>query len=1017
MDKNTDVFFIKDYLHKPPFSSFLPGIAGEFGIPLWAYYNNRGQGICSFGADDKDHAIMEFCPAHTAYQNNARTGFRTFLKVNGEYREAFTGCCDMEIRPSELKISWQGPKVCTEAVYFGIPGERAAMLARTLTVKNISEEACRIELLDGMPALVPYGVNNENLKMRTQLSKAWMQAKELQPGLPVFSVRASMEDIACVTKVDGGNFGFAISGSGDVLRAIIKPELIFAQDTSLSCADGFLSRTPEEILAMPQDAENEFPCCFFASSGTLQPGEEMQVFSVFGQCGKKEEIPGFVKKISGPGWYHVKRQEACNLVLQLTDKIETHTANETFDAYCRQTYLDNLLRGGVPVFFGQGEERTPFYLYSRKHGDPEREYNAFSLGKEYYAQGNGNFRDVCQNRRCDVLFYPEIKDYNIRMFFELIQSDGYNPLVLKRSTFRLSPETAKECMLWFPTARQAEAEKMLCRDFTPGEAAMFAEESGLDESRIHDFLSRILSSAECSPNADFQEGYWCDHWTYLSDLIEKYLAVYPEQKKGLLFGGRNLRWYETHAFVNPRQKRYTETENGRRQYHSLDLVCKAKTENRWLQTESGETARSSLTEKLIFLCVIKSATVDAGGMGMEMEGGKPGWYDALNGLPGLLGSSVAETCELVRMLRFMENLLGEQEGEISLYTEMADLLDETACAYAAYSSASERWNALNEAKEKYRERTMYALTGERRALDCAGILKVFRNIRETLEKGIAEAVRRGDGICPTYFTYEEDSQPKMLPLFLEGPVHWLKLSAPLDEKRKMAEKVKASGLYDRELQMYKVNESLAGVSYEAGRALAFTPGWLENESIWLHMEYKYLLELLRSGLYPEFRDSFIKVAVPFMDPKVYGRSTYENVSFIASSANADKRVHGRGFVARLSGSTAEFLEIWNLMFFGPEPFSCGSEGKLKMKLQPCIPSYLVPSDKKVSAVFLGRTKVTYELEGLEEAVPGRYQTASYELEDGTGLRSVYETEELPAEPALQVREGKIKAIKAVLKKI
>ena len=27
---------------------------------------------------------------------------------------------------------------------------------------------------------------------------------------------------------------------------------------------------------------------------------------------------------------------------------------------------------------------------------------------------------------------------------------------------------------------------------------------------------------------------------------------------------------------------------------------------------------------------------------------------------------------------------------------------------------------------------------------------------------------------------------------------------------------------------------------------------LKNESIWLHMEYKYLLELLKNGLYAEF---------------------------------------------------------------------------------------------------------------------------------------------------------------------
>ena len=51
------------------------------------------------------------------------------------------------------------------------------------------------------------------------------------------------------------------------------------------------------------------------------------------------------------------------------------------------------------------------------------------------------------------------------------------------------------------------------------------------------------------------------------------------------------------------------------------------------------------------------------------------------------------------------------------------------------------------------------------------------------------------------------------------------------------------------LQMYKVNADLKEVSFEAGRAKAFTPGWLENESIWLHMEYKWLLEMLKSGLY------------------------------------------------------------------------------------------------------------------------------------------------------------------------
>ena len=48
-------FIIEDYHRQKTFSSFLPGIAGEQGIPIWAFYVNRGQGISSFGIQDKDH--------------------------------------------------------------------------------------------------------------------------------------------------------------------------------------------------------------------------------------------------------------------------------------------------------------------------------------------------------------------------------------------------------------------------------------------------------------------------------------------------------------------------------------------------------------------------------------------------------------------------------------------------------------------------------------------------------------------------------------------------------------------------------------------------------------------------------------------------------------------------------------------------------------------------------------------------------------------------------------------------
>ena len=60
-------FVIENYLERSAFSNFLPGLAGKNGIPLWAFYVNRGQGISSFGLQDKNHPIMEFYPANKAY--------------------------------------------------------------------------------------------------------------------------------------------------------------------------------------------------------------------------------------------------------------------------------------------------------------------------------------------------------------------------------------------------------------------------------------------------------------------------------------------------------------------------------------------------------------------------------------------------------------------------------------------------------------------------------------------------------------------------------------------------------------------------------------------------------------------------------------------------------------------------------------------------------------------------------------------------------------------------------------
>lgn len=992
-----DVFTMERYGEKPPFSSFLPGIAGEKGIPVWCYYNNRGQAVCSFGIQDKDHAIMEFSPAHVAYQNVQRTGFRTFLKTARGVEEAFSdGSGSMDICPNTLKLRWENARFRVEAEYFVVPECRVGALSRRVTVTNLGP-AADLSILDGMPALVPFGVGQDSLKNMTQLSKAWMQAEDADTGLPYYRVRASMEDSAVVTAIQGGNFALGLTKDGRRLPVTANPETVFGYDTALERPLGF---ERDDFAQMSQNEVTQiiFPCAFFRWEGRLETGESARINELYGQADSKDAARAFASQGLTDAWFDEKQERAAALSAALTAVMDGRTADPVFDAYSRQSYLDNLLRGGEPIRFAHGDRQNIFYLYSRKHGDPEREYNYFVMSPEYYSQGNGNFRDVCQNRRCDPLFHPWVGDSSIQLFFSLLQSDGYNPLVIDRMTFRCADaDAALEKIA--PESRE-DAEKLLRAEFTPGQLSMAAENWQYTQGNADAFVHAVLADADAEPNATFKEGYWTDHWTYSLDLIESFLAVWPEKKRELLFGSADYPWWESRAIVLPREKRVEETPLGLRQTRFLDERRKLLSRNKWMREEygQGKQALSTLMEKMVLLCAVKYATLDETGAGIEMEGGKPGWYDALNGLPALFGSSVAEGCELKRLLSFTAAALEENNGEtVRLYDEMAHLLTVLSCLP---EDPHDRWQQANELREAYRETTADGVAGGKTAFSAQEVASMLRGMEKRLAADLEKAVSRCGGICPTYFMYP-DGQAQPLPLFLEGPVRWLKLDNDADEKAAMADRVRHSGLYDQKLRMYKVNESLENLTYAAGRTRAFTPGWLENESIWLHMEYKYLLELLRSGLYSRFEAAFLDAAVPFLDADTYGRSPYENVSFIASSANPNPAYHGRGFVARLSGSTVEFLSLWQGMMFGFAPFAV-RDGALSLALSPMLPGRLIPENGVVEATFLGRCPVRYHIPGSGSLIPGRYEIEKYVL-NGTE----YPGPALPADAAERVRAGEV----------
>ncbi len=1065
LDKDNS-FVIENYNYAKPFANFFPGIAGKYGVPIWVFYANRGQAIASFGTKDKDHAILEFFPANKTWQFVSNHGFRTFYKVSGKkqtYYEPFhNGYASerfslhnlMRITSSDLILEETNETLGlhTRVHYYTIPNDSYGALVREVTVTNTSRSAKEIEIIDGLPQIVPFGTNNWFLKHLSRTIEGWMNVENLEHGVPYFKLAVDPSDRPEVVHIHEGNFYLGVHeerGVKKLLKPLVDPATVFGQITDFSQPHAFLSAKRFTAPAH-ETTTSKTPCAMLHLRATLAAGKSKSFSAVAGYLRSKDLLGSLTKKCLTPGYLEAKKAENRTLIASLEANVETASASKEFDLYCKQTYLDNLLRGGFPLTFSSGEV---FYLYSRKHGDLERDYNNFQIQPSYFSQGNGNYRDVNQNRRLDTWFNPKVGDSNIVAFMNLLQSDGYNPLVVKGSTFTLQDCRGMQDALRasLPAEDQAKVQKLcdfLAKPFTPGDLAIYLEQHGLaaDSKSMDEIVETAIRFSRKMQDAEHGEGFWSDHWTYNLDLIENYLSLYPEQKRSLLFEKRIFTFFDNAEYVKPRSEKHQLHDGKVKQLHSVG-VDTAKKELLKKRLQLPHTARTgygttdevystSLFNKLLCLAANKFASLDPMGMGIEMEADKPNWYDALNGLPALFGSSLNETLELRRLMQFMQDALTLHRSDtLPVTEEVAALMQELVAAIKdTYADENDIrfafWDATHTVKELYWQKTRLGFSGTETGTPVPQIKEFLTLACRKLDDGIAAAKDKESGLYYGYFihepvTFELTKAPLVkvtsfkqvkLPFFLEAQVHAMKTLATREAKA-LHLSTKKSPLFDKKLGMYKVTSPLAPMPLEIGRCRVFAPGWLENESIWLHMEYKYLLELLKKGMYEEFYAEIPQTLIPFMKPSVYGRSVLENSSFIASSAFPDKSQHGTGFVARLSGSTAEFLQMLLTMNYGPAPFFLNAQEQLNLRFAPALAKWLfAPRTKTYQCTFLGSVKITYLNPSLKDtfgAKGAKVTRISFTCAQGKAVTIQGDT--IPAPYAAQVREKRIKEISIELK--
>lgn len=1004
--------FISDrYQKQKPFAGFLPGIAGKEGLPMWVFYVNRGQAISTFGVRDKNGAISEFYPANLAYAYIHQNGFRTFIKYKEEVYECFqekNEAQSLTVDAHEIIIeeTIQKWNLKIKVTYATLPNMPLSALMRKVDITSLDGVEKKLIVIDGLAQILPAGIDYGGYKAVSYLLQSWMEVQENDNHV-FLKLRASTADSSEVKAVDDGNF-YSYIGLNQK-QYIYDYKAVFAQDSSFATPYQLQTLDYHKLVKQKQAPVNQVPSAFVASE--LAVKNTITFYGVFGYSQNRAQLSPLVQKMNA-AFLENKFKENKATVDLLTSEIQTQTAKPMFDSYLQQCYLDNILRGGYPIQFETLDGPIGYHIYSRKHGDLERDYNFFSLEPSYLSQGNGAFRDVLQNRRNDLYFHPEVGTTTIAQFASLLQADGYNPLSIEGIMF-----TFKGDVKAYPAAIQ----DVLKQEFTPGQIANLAGQLNLP---VMDTVTKIIKESKYHFKATFGEGYWGDHFTYFLDLIETYLDIYPDQVESLL--QQKHRYFLSPAHVLKRDEKYILKNGKVRQYHAVHHDH-GLPQRGWLKLANGEDATTSLFGKLITLVTNKFSQLDPDSLGLMYEAERPGWNDAMNGIPGLFGSGVSEMLELKRIVHFLQK---QKLINLEVLSPLKTLI--TSILGIKDSNLFDQWSKRMDALETYRDQLKAPLTTTTISTDI--IQSLLSHMAKTLENSM-DRLLKIHPIPYTYFVYEVDQYdllPKTnanalqtvraksfkrspLPHFLEAPARMLSngFLSP-QQASKLYTAIQQSPLYDAPLKIYKTSAPLDQQSMEIGRIRAFTPGWLERESAFLHMTYKYMLGLLKAEAYPSFFEAMQNGLTCFMKPEVYGRSPLENSSFIATTNNPDSSKHGQGFYARLSGSTAEVISMWKRLLLGTNLFTY-PQGKLQFQVQPAIPlDYF--KDGKIETTLFATTKIRLLITEPIKATDKALHVVGYRLMlPKQNQPIVIQGSLIQGEQALAIRQKRYSEIEVLLK--
>lgn len=375
--------------------------------------------------------------------------------------------------------------------------------------------------------------------------------------------------------------------------------------------------------------------------------------------------------------------------------------------------------------------------FSRRHGDPSRPWNKFSINTRSEIDGSkildyeGNWRDIFQNWEALAYAFPDFMEGMIHKFLNASTFDGYNPYRVTKDGFDW--ETIEPDNPW----------------------------------------SYI--------------GYWGDHQIiYLLKFLE-FMEKYQPGKLNDFFSDECFVYAAVPYIIKPYSDILKNPKDTISYHHEWEeKINKRRTEvgadGALLRDNNGDVYHVNFIEKILATVLAKMSNfIPEAGIWLNTQ--RPEWNDANNALVGN-GVSMVTLYYLRRFLLFFQNILEKSDQEtIKISNEMVEfyhairenLLKYNHLVNSTISNKDRKtiMDALGQAASDYRQQIYYSgFWGKKRTHSMAGLKRFNQVCLEFIEHTI-KANKRPDNLYHAYniITIKNDEvEIDYLSEMLEGQV-------------------------------------------------------------------------------------------------------------------------------------------------------------------------------------------------------------------------------------------------------